>query len=295
MSLFRPPQLLLVCLFLTSPLPAQCSQDHRSDKKAGILVSDFTITGTHSLSSGEIKGIEAELAGSCFDEDSDEMGQRVRALFQDRGYFMVEVKGVRLKAADPLGVPKPVTMEAEVTEGARYKVGEITFARYRAFAADRLRQEFPMKTGDWFERGKVASGLEGLRKLYGGNGFLDATFIPATEVGSNGTIHLTVDFEEGPLYHLQKVDILAKKELVSKLRPRWKLDEGSVYDDSYIDKYIEENRDLLPEGFDRRQIQVVQNCPEALVEVKLLIDPVEAASSSPSKPVPCEKKEDPPK
>jgi hypothetical protein len=37
------------------------------------------------------------MTDSCFHEDSEELGQRIRALFQDRGYFTVEVRSVRIK------------------------------------------------------------------------------------------------------------------------------------------------------------------------------------------------------
>ena len=61
--------------------------------------------------------------GNCFNDDSDEVGKRVRALFQNRGYFLVEVRSVKLKPADPLGIPKPVTLGADVIEGPKFKVG----------------------------------------------------------------------------------------------------------------------------------------------------------------------------
>ena len=145
-----------------------------------------------------------------------------------------------------------------------------------------------MKTGEWFARGKVASGLEALRKLYGTDGFLDYVAIPDTEFGSNATANLRLSFEEGPQYHLQDVEILAKKDIASKLRVQWKLDAGSVYDRDYVGRYIEENRNLLPEGFLEQQVQVVRDCPRALVDVRIVVDPGEDTSKSAPKDVPCE-------
>ena len=111
-------------------------------------MTDFTIAGTQTISATELAGMTGELTGDCFDDDSDEMGERVRAVFQDRGYFTVEVKSVKFKAGDPLGIPKPVTMEAEVAEGPKYKVGAITFVKesrlQRRSGCDR---EFPPE--DW--------------------------------------------------------------------------------------------------------------------------------------------------
>ncbi len=276
----------LACLSLMAR--AQCGKDRREDPKAGIIVTDFTITGTQTVSATELAGITGELTGSCFNDDSDEMGERVRALFQDRGYFMVEVKSVKLKAGDPLGNPKPVAMEADVTEGPKFRVGSINFVKNRAFTAELLRAQFPLKTGGVFERGKVASGLDSLRKLYGTHGYLDWMAIPETTPGSNAIMDLSVTIEEGPQYRLDKVEFVGKKETISRLQVQWKLAPGSVYDSSYLDKYIATNRDFLPQGFGRADVQTATDCPKALVQLRLVIDPKEDASRSPLKDVACE-------
>jgi outer membrane protein assembly factor BamA len=140
-------------------LHGQCVDDHRSNKNAGILITDFTITGTQTISATDLARITSDMIGSRFDEDSDEMGERVRASFQDRGYFKAEVKSLRFKPRDPLGVPKPVTLEGGVSEGPLYKLADIMFVENHAFSSEKLRQQFPLKRGDLFERGKVASGL----------------------------------------------------------------------------------------------------------------------------------------
>lgn len=143
------PWALFVAIFALggSSARAQCVNDHRSNKNAGILISDFTITGTQTISATDLARMTSEMIGSCFDEDSEEMEERVRASFQDRGYFKVEVKSLRFKPRDPLGVPKPVTLEGEVSEGARYKLAEITFVENHSFSSEKLRQQFPLKKG----------------------------------------------------------------------------------------------------------------------------------------------------
>ena len=164
---------LLLILFSASFLPAQCAKDHREDKKSGILITDFTITGTQTISTTDLARITSDMIGSCFNEDSDEIGDRIRASFQQRGYFQVEVKSVKFKPGDPLGVPKPVTLQSEVSEGPQFRLGQVTFVKNHAFSAEKLRQQFPVKTNDIVEREKVASGLESLRKLYATRGYLD--------------------------------------------------------------------------------------------------------------------------
>jgi len=279
----------IVAFFLFGAfLHAQCASDQRSNKNAGILVTDFTITGTQTISATELARVTSDLIGTCFDEDSDELGERVRASFQERGYFAVKVNSLAFKPRDPLGVPKPVTLVAEISDGPRYKLAEITFVENHAFSSGELRKQFALKKGDLFERGKVARGLESLRKLYSTQGFLDFTAIPDTEFGSNATVNLDISIQEGPQYHMGKLDIVADKEVAARLRPQWKLAEGDVYDATYVNQYVEANRDLLPVSFSSASVQTIQNCPETTAEVRFMIDPAEDKSHPEPKDVPCE-------
>ncbi len=280
--------LVSAILLSNSLLPAQCAKDNRENKNAGILITDVTITGTQTISATDLARITSDTIGSCFDEDSEEMEERLRASFQDRGYFKVEVKSLRIKPRDPLGLPKPVTLQGDVSEGPRYKLADVSFVNNRAFTAAKLREQFPLKKGAWMERGKIASGLENLRKLYGTRGYLDYTAIPETQFGSNDIGSLIITIEEGPQYHMGKLDIVAEKEVAGRLRMQWKLAEGDAYDYTYIDEYLTTARDLLPSGLSRANVQVTQNCPETSVQVRLLVDPAQDKSHDEPKSVPCE-------
>lgn len=287
-----PLALFFALFFSAAFLHAECVNDQRSNKNAGILIADFTITGTQTISATELARITSDFIGSCFDEDSEELEERIRAAFQDRGHFAAKVKSFGFKPRDPLGVPKPVTLEAEISDGPQYKLAEISFVEHHSFSSEKLRQQFPLKRGDVFERGKVASGLQSLNKLYRTRGFLDFTAVPETKLASNATTNLNISIHEGPQYHMGKLDIVADKEVAARLRVEWKLPEGDVYDHTYIDQYLEANRDLLPVGFSRANVSSIQNCPDAVVEVRLIIDPAQDTSHAETKNVPCEEHHD---
>lgn len=250
---------------LGQPADSQCAQDHRTNKNAGIQIADFTISGTQTISATDLARITSDMIGSCFDEDSEEIEERVRASFQDRGYFKAEVKSIRFKPRDPLGVPKPVTLEGEISEGPQYRLGEVTFTNNHAFPSDELRQAFPIKTGDLFERNKIASGLQSLRELYAKRGFLDWVAIPDTEFGSNAILNLNLSIDEGKQYHMGKLEFVGGKEVAGRLRAEWKLAEGDAYDSTYPDEFLNADRGVLPAGFVRNNLQTMQNCPDALV------------------------------
>jgi len=286
------PWLFFALFFSAAFLHAECVNDHRSKKNAGILITDFTITGTQTISASELARITSDLIGSCFDEDSEVLEERIRASFQDRGYATAKVNRLGFKPRDPLGVPKPVTLEAEISDGPRYKLAEITFVENHALSLEKLREQFPLKRGDLFERGKVASGLESLIKLYVTQGFLDWTAVPEVKFASNTTASLNISIKEGPQYHMGKLDIVADTEVAARLQREWKLAEGDVYDQTYIVQYLEINRDLLPVGFSRANVQTIQNCPDAVVEVRLIIDPAEDTSHAEPKNILCEEHHD---
>jgi outer membrane protein assembly factor BamA len=271
-------------------LAANCikNQDHRSNKNSGVVVSEFLISGTQTLSSDQLNRFRAKLIGACFDDDEKEVQEQVRALFQNAGYFEASLKSLRVKPVDPLGVPKPVALEADVQEGRLFRLGEIRFSGNHAVSSAKLRGVFPLRKGDLFAREKIAGGLDALRILYGKFGFIDLMMVPDTQNLSNATVRFTITTQEGEQYRMGKLQVLAKKEIADKLRARWQLPEGAVFDRTYIERFVRENRSLLPPEFTADTVQLSGDCPAATVEVRLPVDANEAALHPAGKKVACE-------
>jgi hypothetical protein len=146
-----------------------------------------------------------------------------------------------------------------------------------------------IKRGDLFQRAKVASGLEKVLDLYATQGYIDMMAIPDATPASDDTVALNIKMLEGPQYRLGKVEIVAKKELADELRLRWQMPDGAVFDRSYLAKYATANHRLLPRTFTLQDIQLVRDCPDALVQVRLLVDPALSALLPAARAVRCEK------
>ena len=135
----------------------------------------------------------------------------------------------------------------------------------------------------------------GLRKVYVSNGFIDFMCIPDTQNFSNATVGLSISVSEGPQYHMGKLEILAKKEISDKLLAEWHLPEGAVFDRTYLDKYIGSNRSLLPPEFQQEHVQMVRDCPDATVDVRLPLDAMDPRSQSLPKDKECDSPDNSPK
>jgi len=287
---------ILSCLVLSfsATLGLAQTQSQSLDQRK-ILVESFAISGTQSIDSAELAEITNVFAGSTFNDDADELQERIRMQFQDHGYFKAIVEKTDIKVIDPMASPKPVRVEAEVDDGPRCRLGLIEFTGNHSVISEELREKFPVKIGSDFRRSKIAGGMEKMRSLYASLGFLDLVFIPDTSFGDSGCmVKLSLEVREGPQYRMDKFEVVGPSELAGKLQTRWELEPGAVFDNSYLNTFLEKNHSLLPPDFTRSDgVDLVKNCPGATVSVRLRLtsDP-QYASSDQEKNVDCPRSAD---
>jgi outer membrane protein assembly factor BamA len=284
----------LLAVSFQSSLAQTAVQTHEGGK---IIVDSFVISGTRAVDSVELSEITNSMAGSTFTDDSDELRMRIRAQFQDRGYLQAEVKHLDVKVIDPMVSPKPVRMEAEVNEGPRCLTARIEFTGNHAFTSEELREKFAIKIGAPFARSKIAAGLASMRNVYGSHGYLEESFIPRTELDSNAAVKLSIEIDEGPQYRMDKLEISGPAEVAEKLQAQWELAPGTVFDATYVEKFLEKNSSLLPADFSRASgVQLYKDCNDATVSVHLhlLQDPQHAALDR-TKQLDCPKRAEKPK
>ena len=177
----------------------------------------------------------------------EEDTERVRAEFQNRGYFKVLVEDPKTEIHDtghtgfhiPLiqaGLGKSVDITMPIEEGARYRLGTITFKHNKAIQnVNALRSLFPMKDGDIFSREKVAKGLENLRKAYGEAGYINFTSVPDTKFDDEKKIvDLAIDVDEGKQFYVRRIEFQGNTTTRDKvIRREIALEEGQVYNSRF--------------------------------------------------------------
>jgi len=251
----------------------------QSSSQAKISVESFSISGTTSIASAELADITNVFAGSTFNDDTEEMEERLRAELQDHGFFTAKVKKLDITAIDPLGSPKPVRIAAEIEEGERCHLSSIEFLGNRTISSEQLRAGFPMHVGSEFRRSKIASGIESLRAAYGQLGFLDYFAISNTAF-EGSMAKLSFEVTEGPQYHMDTFEVVGPSEVADRLQVRWELQPGSVFDAAYLNDFLKQNSSLLPDKFSLHDdVVLLKDCPDATVSVHIHLtqDPQHAA------------------
>jgi outer membrane protein insertion porin family len=173
----------------------------------------------------------------------DEDTERVRAEFQNRGYFKVVVNEAKTDIHDtghqgfhiPLlqkGAGKAVDITMPIEEGEKYHLGEITFKGNKAVNNSKaLRSLFPIKDGDVFDRSKVAKGLEALGKAYGQIGYINFTSVPEMRFEEDKKlVYIDLDLDEGKQFYVRRIEFSGNTTTRDKvIRREILLEEGQVY------------------------------------------------------------------
>ncbi len=173
----------------------------------------------------------------------EEDTERVRAEYQNRGYFKAAVSDPKTVMHDtghkgfhiPLlqaGPGKAVDLTMPIDEGDKYRLGKITFKNNKAISnVNALRSLFPIKDGDIFSREKVAKGLENLRKAYGEYGYINYTGVPSTTFDDDKKLaYLEIDIDEGKQFYVRRIEFQGNTTTRDKvIRRELALEEGGVY------------------------------------------------------------------
>jgi len=173
----------------------------------------------------------------------EEDTERVRAEYQNRGYFKANVSDPKTQIHDtghkgfhiPLfqaGPGKAVDISMPIEEGDQYRLGTITFKNNKALSnSTALRTLFPLKDGDIFSREKIAKGLENLRKAYGQYGYINFTSVPNTTFDDEKHIaNLEIDVDEGKQFYVRRIEFQGNTTTRDKvIRRELLLEEGGIY------------------------------------------------------------------
>ncbi len=198
-------------------------------------VGNIKFTGNQHISSLYLRRVDEEpeadrhslfnifenLFAQTFDASKlEEDTERVRQAYRDKGYYNAAIEEPKTQIRDQGGLNwftfrpnhgKRIDILMPVEEGARYRLGTITFTGNKAVSnVKALRAHVPVKDGDWFNATVIGKGLENLKKAYGQLGYINFGAIPKPVYDEpKKTVSLEVDIDEGKPFYVSRIEFRA--------------------------------------------------------------------------------------
>ena len=175
----------------------------------------------------------------------DDDMELVREEEQNRGYFKANVGQPQTRIRDtghtgfhiPLlqhGPGKAMDISVAIDEGDQYRLGSITFKGNKTLNnAKALRNVFPIKDGDTFNRKLFAKGLENLKNAYGTQGFINYTPVPTpTFDEQKKLVSWEIEIDEGKQFSVRRIEFQGNTTTRDKvIRREVVLEEGQLYNE----------------------------------------------------------------
>ena len=222
-----------------------------------IKIRDVKFEGATKLPFSEQNLIASEIM-ALEDVDSknwlDDVKERVREAWQQHGFFKVEVEAESHELGGDTE-SKEFAISFHLNEGPQYRLGAIHFLRGTQYTPEQMRALFPISEGDIFNTYKIGEGLEALRKLYGGAGFINFTAVPDTAIDEqNARVSLNVDIEEGKQFHISQVKVIGRNDReAGGLLRQHNLESGAVFDQRNVEVFARD-LNLPPDEYIFRRI-----------------------------------------
>jgi outer membrane protein assembly factor BamA len=198
---------------------------------------NIVLTGADSVPADVRNAIASEIRRTVTEPGQipDEMMERIRDQFQERGYFKAMVEAPKTtETRNSSGYVTSMEVRVHIDEGQLYRLGRITFTGEKVFDPGRLRSAVPMQDGEIFKVVGMRQGLKNLHDLYCARGYINFTPVPNTDIDEEHLlINITLDIDEGAEFRVGKLVLNGEEPFPGagkKILEAWHEHEGEVYD-----------------------------------------------------------------
>jgi len=212
-----------------------------------VIIKDIEFVGATEFSQKKLRKVLKTkrrwlfswLTGSAKlkDEQFEDDQEKLIAFYQNEGYIDFEIKDVQFDYV----TPNRVIIRFMVSEGARYKVGNITFKGNSLFSTDEIYQgikvegrtrKIEMTVGKIFTPQGLQKDREAIQDFYGAKGYIDMR-VASIKVANTttGTMDLVYEIDEKNKSFIEKIEIKGNDKTKDKvIRRELAVSPGEVYD-----------------------------------------------------------------
>ena len=183
-----------------------------------------------------------------FEEDAEQIEEHYR----NNGYIFAQVGQPEVtyleKSSD--GKTQGVELRIHVSEGGRFRVGDVTFDGNTVLKAEGLERLFNLKPGQFYNEEEVRDGILQAREVYGSRGYYEFSAYPdlqPREEAANGTgtdaaatsarrdadpiVDVTLRIQEGTQYFVSRITFVGNLTTHDEvIRREMRLVENGVFD-----------------------------------------------------------------
>jgi Surface antigen variable number repeat len=174
--------------------------------------------------------------------DSDEMAERLRDQFQQRGYFKALVSKPETTISST-GPHRLMVVKTHVDAGQQFRLDQIEFSGNTIFHSNELSRAIPMNDGDVFDVEKIRQGIKALRDLYGSGGYINFTPVPDTRIDDyKQLITVVFDCDEGDQFWFGTLSFKGLEPhpgTAEKLTRLWQSVQGSIFNPSLPPRVVQ--------------------------------------------------------
>jgi outer membrane protein insertion porin family len=148
-----------------------------------------------------------------FEEDAE----KVETYYREKGYIQARIGQPEIKTLEDSKSKNTrwVELRIPVTEGERYRVGDVTYEGNTIVKSDGLSSLMKLKKGDWYSDKHVKKFFEKAREVYGGGGYMEFTGYPDYQFQdaaegpvagpAESTVNITMRMQEGAQYFVNRI------------------------------------------------------------------------------------------
>jgi outer membrane protein insertion porin family len=217
-----------------------------------------------------------------FEEDAD----KVVEYYRNEGYIEARVGQPEIKTLEDSADKETrwIQLRIPITEGPRYRVGEVSFDGNTVVKSEMLRPLYKAKSGDWYSEKRVRDFFTKAREVYGGGGYFEFTGFPdlQPQAAANGpmagpaqpTVNVTLKLQEGVQYFVNRITFTGNSTTRDNvIRREMRLVEGNVFNTEALKYSI---RRLNQLGYfqnleENQQDVVVEKTPDSKNEVDVTL------------------------
>jgi outer membrane protein assembly factor BamA len=226
------------------------SVDTRTNKRSYLFsvkgaekpICQLHFTNTKKIEEKELLKVSQPLLERPYSLDftTDFMQLNLIPLYIERGHLRASIDAPIVQL-DTNSKCNGVKVEIPINEGSVYYWNGVDWTGNRALSNHAIEESLGMKTGEIANGVKIEKGLEEVKRAYKQIGFISVQIKNnAPELDdTNYRARYNFSIKEGAQYRMGKLNIVGiPQNQTQYIREGWKLEEGSIYNDSYPNEFM---------------------------------------------------------